>query len=74
MTFFRASLETRNFHFEAFDVTEAAARETLRLGLLHHARDYAIPADWLKEFVDDIHVAEIGLGTVLRDRQQMEIR
>ncbi len=67
---FRASLETRNFHFETYDRTYSGAILALTDGLTEHARQYKLAGGWF--FPGDIAVEEIEIGRVYRDRELMK--
>ena len=68
-TIWRAALTSRNFTFEAYDVTESAARETLRRGLAKHARQYHRPLDWYGDIAEDITAHPINVGACYRDNE-----
>lgn len=70
-TVWRASLSTRNFDFEALGSDMADAHDALLAGLIAHAREYRLSADWFAEYVDDIAVREIRLGVAYRDREEV---
>lgn len=66
---FIATLETRNFTFEACNVSNQLAFETLRTALVKHAQQYEI-ADvdaWLREVQQDIEIRELRFGKAYRD-------
>lgn len=65
-----ATLETRNFIFEAAGESEAAARFALVDGLLAHGRQYALPHRWFDHFADDGvlgNVRRLEAGRCYRD-------
>jgi len=68
-TIFRATLETRSFHFEAFGSDHDSAWAALVQGLKRHGKQYRIAADWFGEFIGDIEVTELALDVAYRDRQ-----
>lgn len=67
-----ASLETRNFHFEAFAKSRIKARAVLLGGLRRHARQCGIDAE---EMVQDlsvsIEVRPVELNTPYRDKASL---
>lgn len=70
MTIFKATLETRNFSFEAYGTDEVNAQTALEVGLRNHARQYKLKLDWYVGF--DIDVSERELGKCYRDREEMK--
>jgi hypothetical protein len=69
-TIYRAEIETRHFHFEAFDVTPEAALASLVHGLEKHAaRAGDMPATWAAETAADARVMPFALGACYRDRE-----
>ena len=60
--FYKAILDSWNFHFEAYAENETLAREHLKKGLNNHAKDYQMPNDWWHEYGGDIYVIEIEIG------------
>ena len=64
---FKASFETRNFHFSAYGTTHSHAENALKRGLLQHAKDYGIDPDWWEEFACDIQIEQIMLNRAYRD-------
>lgn len=65
---YRASLETRNFHFEAFGKTEQDAYAALRNGFGRHASQYQLEPSWWRQFEGDITLEPLSLDTCYRDR------
>jgi len=65
--FWKASLETRRFSFEAFGRTEGSAREALAAGLARHGEQYGLEPDWAAEMADDILTCRVALGDCRRD-------
>ena len=63
MKFYKAILDSRRFHFEAYAINETLAKEHLKLGLNNHAKDYQMPLDWWHEYGGDIYTIEIKLGS-----------
>lgn len=66
MTFWQASLDTRNFSFEAFGDTHDSAWGALVQGLKRHGKTYKIEDTWFGEYLPEINVREIKLGTAYR--------
>jgi hypothetical protein len=60
--FYKAILDSRRFHFEAYAINETLAKEHLKKGLNNHAKDYQMPNDWWHEYGNDIYVVEIEIG------------
>jgi len=60
--FYKAILDSRRFHFEAYAINETLAKEHLKKGLNNHAKDYQMPLDWWHEYGGDIYVVEIEIG------------
>lgn len=71
MTFFRASLDTRNFSFEAFGTTKGNAEVQLGLTLVKHGLQYKLPIGWHNQYVDDIKVSEFSMGCGYRDGEKL---
>lgn len=68
LIYHRASLETRHFSFEAFDVTADAARRSIFRAIRRHAKQANIPAaPMIADYCNDINVAEIRIGRAYRD-------
>lgn len=63
----RATLDTRNFHFEAYGEDCADASAVLIDGLNRHAIAYQLPADWFSP--EDIEHFEIQIGRAYRDSE-----
>jgi hypothetical protein len=68
-TFYQATLDTRNFGFEAYGHTEQEARDALISGLRQHARTHDIPLDWFDEA--EIEVRPFTFGEAYRDRERI---
>lgn len=66
-----ASLETRNFCFEAIDRTAAQARSALERGLAVHGREYGLPDGWWHQFAEEISERRIEVGRCRRDGEAM---
>ena len=66
MKFWRATLDTRNFSFEAFGEDHDSAWGALVQGLARHGRTYQLPPEWFGEYLSEIEVREIALGTAYR--------
>lgn len=64
-----ATLDTRNFSFEAYGGTQGEARDALAAVLVRHAETYRIPTDWWRQDEDGIEVRAVTLGVGYRDRQ-----
>ena len=63
----RATLDTKNFSFEAYGQNRAAACAALTDGLNRHAAAYQLAADWF--CADDIEYSEIEIGRAYRDTE-----
>ena len=70
MIFF-ASLETRNFSFEAFDIDEERARYNLIEALEAHGKQYDLDVEWFVEWADSIEVHERRIGKGYRDGSEI---
>lgn len=64
-----ATLETRNFSFEGFGMSDADARAALERGLIAHAKSHHLAPDWWRhnDFDDDIQVRGVTFGAAYRD-------
>jgi hypothetical protein len=71
-TIYRAELETRNFHFEAFDDSESSALGALISGLEAHAIAYGLPSSFITENAADARVLPFTLGACYRDREEIK--
>lgn len=69
MKIYRANYDSRNFSFEAYGKTSAAAHAALLAALLRHMDQYDLDADWYCK--DDIAVQAFDLNTPYRDRAAM---
>ena len=68
MSFWQATLDTRNFSFEAYGARKSDALMALGDTLSRHAEQYDLQSDWCAEFMSDIEYREIELGMGFRDR------
>jgi hypothetical protein len=69
---FLASLETRSFRFNAFDVTEDGAILALKAGLKKHAQRYLAHEPemhdrWVENTAQDANVTAFNVGDCFRD-------
>jgi hypothetical protein len=71
MKIFKASLETRNFSFEAFNVDAASAETSLIEGLEKHAKQYRLQWNWHLAMAGDINVTEVVIGAAYRGSEQI---
>jgi hypothetical protein len=70
MSFWQAKIDTRNFSFEGYGVTEYAARRALHTALKAHEEQYNLQDQgWY--FPDDCEVRELTLGQGYRDRSPL---
>ena len=62
MKFYKAIIDSRRFHIEAYAENETQANEHLKKGLNNHAKDYQMPLDWWSKLklVDPILIRAIG--------------
>jgi hypothetical protein len=70
-TMWLATLDTRNFHFEAIDIGKSLAWSALVQGLKEHGRQYRCDPDWFAEYLDDINVRAIDCGVCHRDGEPL---
>jgi hypothetical protein len=70
----KAWYQTRNFEFTAYGQTTAHAVNALKRGFEHHAKQYALDADWWKEFENDISTAHIQLNQAYRDDELLKVK
>lgn len=69
---FRASIDTRNFTFEAYGFTESHVQDRLREGLHKHAEQYDLSFEWVQEMMaGDISLLPITMGDSFRDRERL---
>jgi hypothetical protein len=66
-TIYRAEIETRAFHFEAFGVTADEARASLDRGLEKHAAQHNLDPAWRDGL--EMRVMPFTLGACYRDRE-----
>lgn len=64
-----ASLETRNFSFQAAGTSESEARAGIAAAVKAHATTYALRNDWASDC--DISVVEMVLGEGYRDHERI---
>lgn len=67
--FYRATLGTSNFSFEAYGATERSANAAFRAGLLAHCQQYGLPLSFVTECMEDVCTFPVELGMCLRDRE-----
>ena len=72
MKFWQASLDTRNFSFEAYGTTDEKARNVLIAAFKKHAIRSKMTPDWWEAFADGIRYREIELGAAYRDREALK--
>lgn len=70
-TFFRSTLETRNFSFEGFGAKRHNARGALLKALLVHGKQYKLRADWWEDDIANIEDHEMTMGAGYRDRNPL---
>jgi hypothetical protein len=66
---YKAMFDSRNFSFEAYGETEQVAINSLKLGLVRHAKQYDIEPDWWEIYGGDIFTTEIHCGSCYRDNE-----
>ena len=69
----KAWYQTRNFEFTAYGEDTSKAVKALKKGLIQHAKQYALDADWWKEFEDDISTASIEVNQAYRDDELIKV-
>ena len=67
---YMASLETRNFTFNAVGCDKRSARQSLIDGLEQHRRQYELAFDWYG--LDEICVEEFNFGVAYRDGSELK--
>lgn len=72
-TLHKITFESRNFLFEAYGTSSAAAHENLIEGLKEHARQAQIAEDWFREYEDDFNVETIDLSRPACMRDQYNL-
>jgi hypothetical protein len=74
MRIVRATLDTINFHFEAYGETAEAARNTLIWTLAKHGEQYRLNYGWYEDYISDgswIEYFEFAVGDGFRDRHEL---
>lgn len=71
MTIWQATLETRNFSFEAYGTRKSDALMAMGDLLWKHGEQYELESDWCADLMDDIVFREIELGAGYRDRARL---
>lgn len=66
-TIYKATLETRNFLFEAYGTTKQDAEVQLGLTLVKHGMKMGLPMGWHNEYVEEIKAVAFELGCGYRD-------
>ena len=67
---YKATLETRNFSFEAVGYDERHAKQSLIDGLNNHRRQYNLAFDWYS--LDEICIQELKIGVTYRDGSEIK--
>lgn len=70
-TFSRASLITRNFHFQAYGSNTILSRAALLHTLMKHGKQYKLPANWYEQFLGDVEVHTFTLDQGYRDGEAL---
>lgn len=70
-TIYRAELDTRHFHFEAFGDTQSDALGALISGLERHAIAYKLDSGWMLEVVREVTATPLALGACYRDQEKL---
>jgi hypothetical protein len=68
-TIYRAEIDTRHFHFEAYGNDAEEARENLLRGLNKHATQTNLPPTWGESIIGEARVLPFVLGACYRDRE-----
>jgi hypothetical protein len=68
-TIYRAAIDTRHFHFEAYGNDAEEARANLLRGLYKHAAQYSLEPGWAATTARDADVLPFALGACYRDRE-----
>jgi len=71
MKFYKAFLETINFTFAAYEMTEDLAMKALIKGLEDHGKQYGLETDWFKDYVTDIYIDGQEMGKAYRDNEEI---
>ncbi len=69
-TIWQASVESRNFYFEAYGTTAVEAMKALKVGLERHAEQYKLSKTWFKD--DEITLIEYELNVPYRDCSEIK--
>lgn len=68
-----ATLETQNFSFSAYHMTEREARFALEQGLKIHGDQHQLDSDWWEIYEDSIYIREVALSHAYRDSSDQPI-
>jgi len=68
---YKATLETRNFTFEAYGKSQNQALKSLTNGLNDHAQQYELRSDWWHWLRTDIYIKEVVMGSCYRDNERI---
>lgn len=73
-TIYLASVDTRNFTFDAAGASRDEALAALRAVLEAHVRQYGarVAPGWLFEVFEDVQIRELVLGVGYRDREPVQ--
>jgi len=69
IAFWRASLETRKYDFDAYGVSAGEARETLIRALYRHCEQLGVDPSRVLEWADSVECRQVTLGAAYRDRE-----
>jgi hypothetical protein len=64
-----ATLDTRNFSFDALAPGRDEAWGILIQGLKRHGKEYQLPDDWFGQYLASIEVRTVETGIAYRDRE-----
>lgn len=67
--FWVATLDTRNFFFEAYGLTEASCMDAMRRTLEQHALTHRCAPDFVTDFMADVQAQQRAMGEGYRDHQ-----
>ncbi|WP_454906793.1 hypothetical protein [Variovorax gossypii] len=69
----RVSLDTRNFHFEAFGTSAEHALSALRAALTVHVEQHRgrVASTWVDEVMEDVEAKAIEIGVGYRDGDRL---
>jgi hypothetical protein len=70
MTLYHATLETTNFFFDAYGVTQAEALKAMEDGWREHRRQTGASDKWV-DVLDSVQVREVRTGSAWRDRERL---